>query len=95
MDPSDQIAESILEYSRIRARMRMFTAVHDELAARGISYEVVAQRLGKDVDYIETLLGSPGSWTLDTISDLLIATSGGEAMMDVINRTPLEFDSGF
>ena len=38
-----------------------------------VNAEIIANRLGKTPEEIKNMLGAPGDWTLDTISDLLYA----------------------
>jgi len=61
-----------------RNRMRAFNVVHAELKKSGLSKAELADRTGKGADRIAHLLGAPGNWTLDTMSDLLFAISGAE-----------------
>ncbi len=47
-------------------------------ACEGLTVETVAKRLGKPAAQVRGLLAWPGKWTLDTVSDLAFAISGGE-----------------
>ena len=58
--------------------MRIFTLVHKEFEKSGITKAVLAERLGKGAEQISHWLGTPGNWTLDTVSDLLFAIAGAE-----------------
>jgi predicted polyphosphate/ATP-dependent NAD kinase len=40
----------------------------------------LANRIGKTPDVVNRLLGAPGNWTLDTVSDLLIAMAAVPAI---------------
>jgi hypothetical protein len=51
----------------------------DEFERSGISQAELARRLGKTPDIICRWLAQPTNWTIDTVSDLLFAISGGEA----------------
>jgi hypothetical protein len=63
---------------RQRNRGRVYSVVIDEFEKSGISQTDLASRLHKGTDQISRWLGSPGNWTLDTVSDLFFAISGGE-----------------
>jgi hypothetical protein len=77
-----------LAYFRTRMRMRMFTLVRREFAKTGITKAELAERLGKGADQINHWLATPGNWTLDSLSDLLFATTGAELASEVVY--PLE-----
>lgn len=84
-EPVDPAA---LGYMRQRNRGRVYSAVIDEFDKSGITQTDLAARLGKGTDQISRWLGSPGNWTLDTVSDLFFAISGGEPVYNV--QRPLE-----
>lgn len=63
--------------------MKVFNLVQREFQRSGISQADLAERMGKGADRVCRLLGSPGNWTLDTVSDLLFAMSGAEINYDV------------
>ncbi|MEP7173718.1 MAG: hypothetical protein ABI705_09550 [Aestuariivirga sp.] len=46
-----------------------------EFKRSGISQVELAKRTGKGPDIISRLIGRPGNWTLNTLSDLLFAMS--------------------
>jgi hypothetical protein len=48
----------------------------EEFTKSGLSQADLARRLGKGTDIVCRLLGGPGNWTLDTLSDLMFAISG-------------------
>ena len=77
-----------LEYMRTRNRMRLFYLVHKELQRSGISRLQLSKRMGRGFDRISHLLGAPGNWTLDTVSDLLFSISGAEVKYEL--SYPLE-----
>jgi hypothetical protein len=83
----EPINVGVLAYMRERHRGRIYSAVIDEFEKSGISRADLARRLQKGNDQISRWLGSPGNWTLDTISDLFFAISGGEPVYHV--RYPL------
>lgn len=72
-----------LAYLRARHKRRAYDLVLREFKKSGISQAELARRLGKGTDRVCKLLAGPGNWTLDTITDLLFAISGGEAKYDV------------
>jgi hypothetical protein len=76
---ADRIPEGTLGYFRARNRHRVYSLVLREFKRSGISQADLARRLGKGTDVVCRWLGSPGNWTLDTLSDLLFAMSGAEA----------------
>ena len=74
----DPIDPYTLAYMRQRNKGRAYSAVISEFEKSGISQADLAGRLHKGTDQISRWLGSPGNWTLDTVSDLFFAISGGE-----------------
>lgn len=67
-----------LAYFRGRNRNRAHALVLEALVETGISQAEIARRLGKQPAVISRLIGAPGNWTLDTVSDLLLALDGRE-----------------
>lgn len=72
-----------LGYFQARNRSRIYEAVLQEFLQSGITQAALARRLGKRPEQINRLLGAPGNWTLDTVSDLLFAISGAEPVYGV------------
>lgn len=70
-------------YWRTRNRMHVFELVLKEFEKSDLSQVELATRMGKGADRICRLLGAPGNWTLDTVSDLLYAISAAEVKYDV------------
>lgn len=65
-----------LEYFRTRLRLQL----HDLIVSRFLQQEDLskadlARRIHRAPEVVNRLLGSPGNWTIDTISDLLIGMS--------------------
>ena len=64
-------------YFRDRLRDKLHELVLTEFLQQSkdgrITKAQLAQRIGKDMAQVTTLLGAPGNWTLDTVSDLLLA----------------------
>ena len=68
------IPEDKLAYFRRRLRLHL----HEMVVGKFYQQETMTQRnladrIGKTPDVVNRLLGAPGNWTLDTLSDLLIA----------------------
>lgn len=72
----ERVPSTTLTYLRTRNKMKLFNLVVEEFERSGISQAELAARLGKGPDRISRLLGAPGNWEADTISDLLFAISG-------------------
>jgi len=58
--------------------MHVFSLVHAELERSGLNQAKLARRLGISESWVSRLLGAPGNWMHDTVSDLLYAISGSE-----------------
>ena len=69
----------ILAYFRQRQRDRLFDLVHAEFCKSGLTQAELARRMGRRPEVVSRMLGAPGNWRLDTVSDLLFAISGAEA----------------
>src|SRR4051794_28168545 len=72
------IDRSTLAYFQSRNRSRIYDAVVQEFLKSGISQATLARRMRRRPESVNRLLGAPGNWTLDTVSDLLFAISGAE-----------------
>jgi hypothetical protein len=79
----DRVPVGTLAYFQARNRARIYDTVINEFERSGITQATLAKRMGKGADWVCRLLGAPGNWTLDTVSDLLFAIPGGEAAYDV------------
>ena len=66
------ISQGKLAYFRARLKNRIHDAVLSQFAASGITKAQLARRLDKKPEQITRWLSSPGNWTLDTWSDLLL-----------------------
>ncbi|MEC9165915.1 MAG: hypothetical protein VX596_02360 [Pseudomonadota bacterium] len=66
-------------YFRQRQRDRLFDLVHAEFRKSGLTQAELARRMGRRPEVVSRMLGAPGNWRLDTVSDLLFAISGAEA----------------
>jgi len=61
----------------------------------GLTKAALARRLGKSPDRISRLLGAPGNWTIETVSELLLGIAGEELIphsKPVEGRTPVNID---
>lgn len=72
-----------LGYFRGRHRWRVYELVLSEFQKSKLSQADLARRMGKRPEVISRILGAPGNWGLDTVSDLLFAISGGEPAYEV------------
>jgi hypothetical protein len=90
----DPLSEYQLEYFRERWKNRIHARVlrsfMDKANSENLTRADIARRLGKRPEQITRWLGAPGNWTLDTVSDLLLAM-GQEPVADTIglDRLPL------
>ena len=88
----ESIPEGRLAYLQERTRNRIFEYVLEKFLAAetaGLSKAKLARRLHKRPDIITRLLGSPGNWTIGTISDLLAGIANEElepASLSVVDR---------
>ena len=72
------ISLGTLTYFRERNRNRVHDLVLTAFEKSGITQAEIARRLSKRPDVVCRLIGAPGNWTLDTVSDLLLAIGGLE-----------------
>jgi len=79
-------------YFQTRLRNRLFSYVLSKFVdeqKKGLTKAALARRIGKTPDVVSRLLGAPGNWTLDTVSDLLLGISAEELEMSssfLLNR---------
>jgi hypothetical protein len=67
------------EYFRARLKSRLHQLVVNEFIRHedlGLTQAEFARRIGKRIEVINRLLGAPGNWTLNTVSDLLLGMGG-------------------
>lgn len=79
-----------LAYFRERFRDRLYELVLKEFLkseASGLTRADIARRIGRRPEQITRWLGAPGNWTLETVSDLLLAISKAEPEVGLL---PLE-----
>jgi len=76
-DGTQRLPRGTLAYFRERFINRLHSLVIGEFAKqaneRGLTKADVSRMTGKQPAQITRLLGAPGNWTLDTVSDLLLA----------------------
>ena len=75
-----------IAYFRQRQSNHVYEAVYREFQKSGMSKADVSRRLNKKPEQITRWLSGPGNWTLDTVSDLLLAV-GSEMTFTVISVT--------
>jgi DNA-binding phage protein len=72
-----QLSKKALGYFRARLKNRLHQLVLTEFlqleANKAFNRADLARRIGKRPEQITRLLGAPGNWELDTVSDLLLA----------------------
>jgi len=84
----DQIPLEKLAYFRERFRDRLYEAVVSEFLKReasGLTKADVARRIGRRPEQITRWLGAPGNWTLETVSDLLLAITASEPEIRLVS----------
>ena len=87
----DKIPLGTLSYFRERFRDRLYDLVMEEFlkqdAESGLTRAEVARRIGRRPEQITRWFGAPGNWTLETVSDLLLAVAQSEPDVTLL---PLE-----
>jgi hypothetical protein len=80
-----------LVYYRARFRNRLYDLVLSKFrqaeANEGLTRAELARRTGRRPEVVTRLLGAPGNWRLDTVSDLLMGIAGEE--LDATSSSPL------
>ena len=81
---ADPLSEHSLAYLCERVRNNYYDYVIRKFleaeAERGFTKADLARKLNKGADRISKVLGAPGNWTLDTITELLAAISAEELL---------------
>jgi hypothetical protein len=80
-----------LEYFRARLQSRLHQLVLAEFLRqedRGLHQAELARRIGRKPEVVNRLLGAPGNWTLNTVSDLLLGM-GAEPNIAVLHLTDM------
>ena len=95
----DQLSDQAIPHGRLaylqeRARNLLFEFVLKKFLAaekKGLTKAKLARRIHHRPEVITRLLGSPGNWTIATISDLLVGICGEElvpASSPLLGRAP-------
>jgi hypothetical protein len=77
----DPLPPHTLAYFQERLKNRIFNYVLGkflEAEREGLTKAELARRIGKRPEIVTRLLGAPGNWTLDTVSDLLLGIAAEE-----------------
>jgi hypothetical protein len=86
-----QIPLGTRSFFQERFRSRLYDLVVSEFLkqeqASGLTRAEVARRIGRKPEQITRWLGAPGNWTVETVSDLLLAISKAEP---AIGLSPLD-----
>ena len=87
----EKIPLRTLSYFRERFRDRLYDLVMEEFlkqdAESGLTRAEVARRIGRRPEQITRWFGAPGNWTLETVSDLMLAVAQSEPNVTLL---PLE-----
>ncbi|WP_342239605.1 hypothetical protein [Inquilinus sp. OTU3971] len=71
-----------LAYFQARLKNKLYTHVLKKFLEKeendGLTKAKLARRIGKKPEVVNRLLGAPGNWTLETVSDLLIGIAAEE-----------------
>jgi transcriptional regulator with XRE-family HTH domain len=82
-----QIPAGKRAYFQERLRNRLYDLIVTEFSRAsegcGFTQKKLANRLGKGADQINRWLSSPGNWTIDTLSDLLLGIAGAELEVSI------------
>jgi hypothetical protein len=75
-------SEGTRAYFQARLKNRLHNLVlgkfNEAESSENLTRAELARRIGKRPEVLTRLLGAPGNWTLDTISDLLLGIAGYE-----------------
>lgn len=83
-------------YFQERLRNRVYDMIVAEFLRlsekTGLTQKKLSERVGRGPDQVNRWMSSPGNWTLDTVSDLLLGIAGAEleiAIMPLAERPKL------
>ncbi len=88
LDNLATIPEDTYDYFQERQKGRLYDKIIRgfwEKEKEGFSRAQLARRMNKRPEQITRILAAPGNWTLDTISDLVLAIYGGEIDFQIID----------
>lgn len=78
----EPIPEGKLAYLRERTKNRIYNYILKRFLQKeseeGFTRADLARRIGRRPEVITRILGAPGNWTLDTVSDLLVGICAEE-----------------
>ncbi len=84
----EKIPLGTLSYFRERFRDRLYDLVTEEFLKQeregNLTRAEVARRIGRRPEQITRWLAAPGNWTLETVSDLLLAVARSEPQVTVL-----------
>jgi hypothetical protein len=95
----EPIPPAKLAFFRERFRDHLYELVLSEFLTHqqgDLTKAEIARRIGRKPEQITRWLGAPGNWTLETVSDLLLAISKAEPnvkLSPLENRSPRNFTS--
>jgi hypothetical protein len=94
----DRIPLRTLEFFRSRLRTQLFDLVVSEYTKQarvGFTKRDLARRVNRRPEQITRWLGTPSNWTLETVSDLLLAISEAELTVSLrkLNRLDKAVDA--
>lgn len=82
---ASNLSKKQVGYYRFRLRNKIHQLVIEQylkLEAGGLTKAEIARRIKKRPEQVTRLLGAPGNWTIDTVSDLLLAM-GSELALSI------------
>lgn len=94
LSDNDPIPPGKLAFFRERFRDHLYDLVLSEFLKReagGLTKAAIAKRIGRKPEQITRWLGAPGNWTIETVSDLMLAISKAEPLVNLkplANRPP-------
>jgi hypothetical protein len=71
-----------LAFFQARLRNRLYDFILEKFEGSELTRAQLARRIGRRPEIITRLLASPGNWTLDTVSDLLLGIAGEELQLN-------------
>ena len=84
----DKIPLGTLSYFRERFRDRLYDLVIEEFLTQqkenNLKKADIARRIGRRPEQVTRWFGAPGNWTLETVSDLLLAITKAEPAVGLL-----------